>query len=187
MFTASFFFLFIDWKFSLFKFQMLSYFQVSTPETPLSHPPPQAFKRCSPTHPPTLAFPSWHSLTLEHQTPSVPRATPPTDGEQAHSLLLMHLEPCIPPCVLFVWWFSPWELWGIWLVDTVALPQVGLQTLSASWSLFQLLHQEPCVQSNDWLPASSFVFARLWPSLSGESHIRLPSGSTSQQNIKERN
>jgi hypothetical protein len=27
-----------------------------------------------------------------------------------------------PPCVLFGWWFSSWELWGIQLVDTVVLP-----------------------------------------------------------------
>jgi hypothetical protein len=27
-------------------------------------------------------------------------------------------------------WFSPWKLWGIWLVDTVVLP-MGLQTPSA--------------------------------------------------------
>jgi hypothetical protein len=25
------------------------------------------------------------------------------------------------------WWFSPWELWGVWPVDTVARP-MGLQT-----------------------------------------------------------
>ena len=24
----------------------------------------------------------------------------------------MQLEPLVPPCVLFGWWFSPWELWG---------------------------------------------------------------------------
>jgi hypothetical protein len=34
------------------------------------------------------------------------------------------------PCVLFGWWFNPWELWGIWLVDIVVLP-MRLQTPSA--------------------------------------------------------
>ena len=24
----------------------------------------------------------------------------------------MWLKPWVPPCVLFGWWFSPWELWG---------------------------------------------------------------------------
>jgi hypothetical protein len=23
----------------------------------------------------------------------------------------MQLEPWVPPCVFFGWWFSPWELW----------------------------------------------------------------------------
>jgi hypothetical protein len=34
-----------------------------------------------------------------------------------------------PPCVLFGWWFSPWELWrgGVWLVDIVVL-SMDLQT-----------------------------------------------------------
>jgi len=30
-------------------------------------------------------------------------------------------------CVLFGWWFSPWELWEVWLVDIVVLP-MRLQT-----------------------------------------------------------
>jgi len=34
------------------------------------------------------------------------------------------------PWVSFGWRFSPWELWGIWLVDIVALP-MRLQTSSA--------------------------------------------------------
>ena len=34
------------------------------------------------------------------------------------------------PCVLFGWWFSPGELWGVWLVDIVILP-MKLQTPSA--------------------------------------------------------
>ena len=50
----------------------------------------------------------------------------------------MQLEPWLPPCVLFGWWFSPWELLGVWLVDIVVLP-VGLQTPSAS-SVLSLTH-----------------------------------------------
>jgi hypothetical protein len=45
-------------------------------------------------------------------------------------LLHMWLEPWVPPCVLFGWWFSPWELWRVWLVNVVFLP-MGLQTSSA--------------------------------------------------------
>jgi len=38
----------------------------------------------------------------------------------------MQLEPWVCPCVLFGWWFSPWELW---LVGIVVL--LGLQTPSS--------------------------------------------------------
>jgi hypothetical protein len=46
----------------------------------------------------------------------------------------MQLEPWVPPCILFGWWFSPWELWGYWLVHIV-FPPMGLQTPSAPWVL----------------------------------------------------
>ena len=41
-------------------------------------------------------------------------------------------------CVLFGWWFIPWELWGYWLVHIVVpivIPPMGLQTPSAPWVL----------------------------------------------------
>jgi hypothetical protein len=38
----------------------------------------------------------------------------------------MPLEPWVPPCLFFCWWFSPWELWGYWLVHIV-ISLVGLQ------------------------------------------------------------
>jgi len=42
----------------------------------------------------------------------------------------MYLESWFPPCTLFGWWFSPWELyWVVQLVDSV-LP-MGLQNPSA--------------------------------------------------------
>ena len=47
----------------------------------------------------------------------------------------MQLEPWVPPCVLFSLWFSPWELWRIWLIDIVIL-SIGLQTPSAPSVLF---------------------------------------------------
>jgi hypothetical protein len=28
----------------------------------------------------------------------------------------MQLEPCVPPCVLFGWWFISWELCGVWFL-----------------------------------------------------------------------
>jgi hypothetical protein len=46
----------------------------------------------------------------------------------------MQLEPWIPPCVFFDWWFSPRELWGYSLV-LIVVPPMGLQT-PAPWVLF---------------------------------------------------
>jgi hypothetical protein len=49
-------------------------------------------------------------------------------------LLHMWLESWVPPSVLFGWWFSPWEIWGYWLVHIV-VPPMELQTPSATWVL----------------------------------------------------
>ena len=65
-----------------------------------------------------------------HRVFTRPRAYPPIVVRQGHPLLYMLLEPWVPPCLLLGWWFSPWDLWGIWLVDIVVLP-MGLQTPSA--------------------------------------------------------
>ena len=63
----------------------------------------------------------------------------------------MELKPWVPPCVLFGWWFSPRELWGVSLFDIVVLP-MGLQTPSDP-SFFPLtpLLRYPC--SVRWLAA----------------------------------
>ena len=42
-------------------------------------------------------------------------------------------ETTDPPCILFDWWFSPWELWKIRLFDIVVFP-MGLQSPSAPQS-----------------------------------------------------
>ena len=94
----------------VFTFQMLSSFPVSPLErlyrTP-SHP--SIYDGCSPTHPPTATSPLWHSSTLGNQPFTGPRASLPTNARQCHPLLHMWLEPWVPPCVLFGWWFSTWE------------------------------------------------------------------------------
>jgi hypothetical protein len=71
---------------------------------------------------------------------------------QGHPLLHMQLEPWVPPSVLFGWWFSPWELLGVWSVDIVVLP-MGLQTPSAP-SVLSLTPSlgTPC--SVQWLAVS---------------------------------
>jgi hypothetical protein len=59
-----------------------------------------------------------------------PRASPLIDVPQGHLLLHIQWEPQVAPCVLFGWWFSPWELWGYWLVHIV-VTSMELQTPSA--------------------------------------------------------
>ena len=75
--------------------------------------------RCSSTQLSTPNSMSWYSSTLGHGTFPGPRASPSTHVQKGHSLLQMWLEPWVPPCVLFGWWFSSWELWWVWLVDIV--------------------------------------------------------------------
>jgi hypothetical protein len=70
------------------------------------------------TNPPTPASLSWHSPALRNQ--AWLRVSPLIDVPQGHPLLHMQLEPWVPPCMLFVWWFSPWELWGYWLIHIVS-------------------------------------------------------------------
>jgi hypothetical protein len=94
---------------------------------PLPHPLPLLLWGCSPSHLPTPTSSPCYSPTLGHRAFTGPRASPPIDVWQGHPLLHMQLESWVPPCILFGWWFSPWELWGYWLVHIV-VPSMGLQT-----------------------------------------------------------
>jgi len=73
---------------------------------------------------PTPTSMPWHSPTLGK-------------WPLLHQGLLLLLMPdnailhWVPPCVFIDWWFNPWELWEIWLVDIVVL-SMGFQTASAS-------------------------------------------------------
>ena len=56
------------------------------------------------------------------------------DAQQGYPLLRMQLESWVlppPPCVLSGWWFSPWELWQVWLVD-ISLYQYATQRFQPS-------------------------------------------------------
>jgi hypothetical protein len=65
----------------------------------------------------------------------------------------MWLEPWVPPCVLFGWWFSPWECWGGGgLVGIILLP-MGLQTPSAP-SVLSLTSPLRTLCSVQWLASS---------------------------------
>jgi hypothetical protein len=98
------------------------------PSRNLPHPAFMRFLPHPPTHPPTSASLPWYSPILGHGAFTGPRASPPLDVRQGYPLLHVQLEPWVPPCVLFCWWFSSWELWGVWLVDMVVL-SMGLQTI----------------------------------------------------------
>ena len=69
----------------------------------------------------------------------------------------------------------------VWPVDTVA-PSMRLQPLSAPSVPSPTPPSGAPVLSpiNGWLQAPASVFVRLWQSLLGDSHIRLPSASTSR-------
>ena len=127
-----------------------------------------------PTHSllPALAFPYTGALSL-HRTSSFH-----IDVQQGHPLLHMRLKPWVPPCVLYSWWFSPCELWRVWLVYIIVHPVCckPLQLLQ-SFLLTPAL-ETPC--SVQWLARrSTSEFVRLWQSLSGDSYIRLLSASIS--------
>jgi hypothetical protein len=86
---------------------MLSTFLVSPLKIPypLPHlPAPQS------TH--SHSWP-WHFPILGHRTFTGPRVSLPIDDWLGHPLLHMRLEPPVPSCVFFDWWFSPKELWGL--------------------------------------------------------------------------
>jgi hypothetical protein len=121
----SFFFFIRYFLYLHFKCYLLSWFPLWKPPITTAPPPAdQATHSCFPV----LAFPYTGALTR-------PRASSPIDVQQGHPLLHMQLEPWVPPCVLFGWWFSPWELWGL-LVGSYFVPPMGLQTPSTPWVLF---------------------------------------------------
>jgi hypothetical protein len=65
----------------------------------------------------------------------------------------MQLDPWVSPCVLFGWWFSPWENWSVWLVDIVVL-SMGLQTPSPT-SVLSLIPPMETLCSSQWLAVST--------------------------------
>ena len=44
----------------------------------------------------------------------------------------MELEPWVPPCILFGWWFNFWELWGRGGIVSIVVLPMELQSPSAS-------------------------------------------------------
>jgi hypothetical protein len=100
-----------------------------------------------------------------------------SDVPQDHPLLHMRLETWVLTCIVFGWWFSPWELWGYWMVHIVVLP-MGLQTPSAPLGPFSSGSIGDSVLSlMDGCEHSLLLFVRHCQSLSGDNS-RFLSAST---------
>jgi hypothetical protein len=67
----------------------------------------------------------------------------------------MRLEPWIPPCVLFGWWFSPWKLW-------FSEGSSRILSFLKSW----LCYVARTAHAGDWLllpaTARNFAIVELW-------------------------
>jgi hypothetical protein len=153
---------------------MLSPFLGSPPQTPYPTPLPFASKRVF-LQPPThshltpLASPFFGASSL-HRTKCLPSHWCQMRPSSA-SYIAGALDR--PMCMLFGWWFSPWELWGVWLIHTVLLLK-GLQSSSAPLAL-PLTHPHWGLQAqfNYLLWISASVLVGCWQSLSEDSHTRL--------------
>jgi hypothetical protein len=115
------FFVFIFLLDILFIFIPFSSFPSANPH----QPPPPASMRILPLLPTPASLPK-HSPKLGHRSSTGPRASLPTDALKGRHLLHKQLEPWVPPCVLFGWWFSPWELWGGCLLVDIVVLSMGL-------------------------------------------------------------
>jgi hypothetical protein len=114
-------------------FQMISPFWVSPPQTPHPIPPSLCLYESAP--------PTTQPLLPHHS--SIPLCwgiKPPQDKDlpshwcQIRPSSATYAAGAISPSkFLFGWWFSPWELWVVWLVDTVLL--MGLHSPSATSDL----------------------------------------------------
>ena len=78
----------------------------------------------------------WNSSTLGHRAFTGPRVSSFTDDRLGHPLLHMQLEPWIPLCVFFGWWFSPWEFCGL-LVSSYCYSSYRAANSSSSLVLSQ--------------------------------------------------
>ena len=81
----------------------------STCKSPIPPPPPGCYEGIPPpTHP---LLPHHPSIPLHIKPPQDQGAALPLMPDKA-ILCYIYMEPWVPTCVLFSWWFSPWKLWG---------------------------------------------------------------------------
>jgi hypothetical protein len=73
------------------------------------------------------------------------------------------------PRVLCGWWFSPWELWEVWLVDIIVLP-MGVQNPFYFVSPFSnSSFGDPTLSP---MVGCTSVFVRFWQDLSGDTQTQ---------------
>ena len=161
---------------------MLSPFLVSPLKTPypIPHLPASIRVLSQPSNQPILLpRPDIPKHLAGHPSFTVPRDSPPIDLRQSYSLLYIWLEPWITPCVLFGWWFSHWELWGVligWCCSYYGTSNPFSSFSPFSNSSIADLVLRPVVGC-EW--SSTSVFVRLWKRLPRDRYIRLLSASTS--------
>jgi hypothetical protein len=165
--------LFIEYFLYLhFKYFPLSSSPLQKPSAP--SPLPLPLWRCSPTNPPT------HS-----SLPALAFAYTGALNTLRPKILSSYWCPTRPSSATYAAVYSlvgspiPRSFGGSGQL-TLLLPSWGWKPYQLLLSLLQLLHQGLHAQYNDWLQAPTSVFVRLWKSLSGDSHIRLPSPSICQ-------
>jgi hypothetical protein len=158
-----------------FKYFPISRSPLQNPPIPFSLPPP--IWGCSPTH----LLPSSQPSTLLHWGIEHPQAWGSLLPLMSNKAILCHIcsrsHRATGPSMRTLWLVvqfppTPKEL-------TLLLPPGSCKHPQILQSLLQFLSPRPCTQSNGWLQVSASIFVRLWQSLSGDSHIRLPSSSTS--------
>ena len=154
-----------------FKGYHLSQFLLWNPPIPSSSLP---LWGCSPSHPPTPTSLPLHSPTLGIERSQDKRHLLLMPDcyihGQSHGSLHVHFLVCGP---------VPRSNGGPGKL-TLLLSPTGLQSPSAP-SVPLPISPSGILCSVQWLAlTSTSVFVRLWKSLSGDSHIRLPSASTSQ-------
>ena len=71
------------------------------------------------------------------------------------------------PCVLFGWWFSPWEHWEVWLVDIAVLPMrlqiPSAPTVLALTSPLGSSHSVHCLAVSICSPCPNFLIeSNVW-------------------------
>jgi hypothetical protein len=114
----------------------------------LTPPPSHCFHEGAPLLPHTTTPASAPSIPL-HCVIEPPQDQGPLFPLLPDKTVLFDMCSCVPPCVLFGFWFSPSELWVVWLVVIVD-PLMGFQNPSAP-SVLTLMFSLSSLYSVTWV------------------------------------